>query len=330
MKRMRRNRDRAFTLIELLVVIAIIAILIALLLPAVQQAREAARRSTCKNNLKQLVLALHNYHDTHKVFPPSNIDGLPANCAANSGSLSPNAVENVNGLGWGTFILPFMDQAALYNNIGSETGDFAYHWQDSNHDGNASSGDAIPSSKEILSGYICPSDPMGGLNSDMENFGKSNYKINAGSNAGGGKRTGPFYVNSKTRIRDIIDGTSNTIALIESDTAPQGPGTQNCGASTCNFSGSIWIGARVITSNGTWHSNMRHYDIESVGGINTSYMINRSIQTWGDDWIASSSHEGGVHAALCDGAVRFVSENIDRITYQHLNEHQDRQVIGEW
>lgn len=101
-------RRRAFTLIELLVVIAIIAILIALLLPAVQQAREAARRSSCKNNFKQIGLALHNYHDTMRIFPPGY-------CRA--GTTTDN-----NFIGWGTFILPYIDQANLYNQIQSKGG----------------------------------------------------------------------------------------------------------------------------------------------------------------------------------------------------------------
>lgn len=94
---------RGFTLIELLVVIAIIAVLIALLLPAVQQAREAARRTQCKNNLKQIGLALHNYHDAHDCFPPGQIRGW-------NGSF-----DSGNGFAWGALILPFMDQANLYN-----------------------------------------------------------------------------------------------------------------------------------------------------------------------------------------------------------------------
>ena len=317
------SRRRAFTLIELLVVIAIIAILIALLLPAVQQAREAARRSTCKNNLKQLGLALHNYHDTHGCFPPSYVD---SNRAWGHADSSPNAVDNLNAIGWGTFILPFIDQTALYNNVGSETGDFAYHWEDANHDGTASSSDAIPSATEIVSTFICPSDPEGGRNPDMNNFGKSNYKVNAGD--GGKALNGPFLANSKTKFRDIIDGSSNTLAIVESTTANQSPLT-NCGGSVCNFQGSIWIGPRYAGV-ATWHTGNRQPDVENVGGGSLTYMINRSASNWGHDWIASSEHEGGVQVALCDGSVRFVSENIDRTTYQNLNKHQDRQVIGEW
>src|SRR5687767_6712264 len=100
------NQRRAFTLIELLVVIAIIAVLIALLLPAVQQAREAARRTQCKNNLRQFGIALHSYHDSFNVFPPGWI-------GVENGVQTPH--EGVNGAGWGTMILPFVEQSAIYN-----------------------------------------------------------------------------------------------------------------------------------------------------------------------------------------------------------------------
>ncbi|MCA9043929.1 MAG: DUF1559 domain-containing protein, partial [Planctomycetaceae bacterium] len=103
-----RPRRRGFTLIELLVVIAIIAVLIALLLPAVQQAREAARRAACKNNMRQLGLGLHNYHDSHGVFPSGWI-------GATTG-VGPD-VEGMNGFGWGTMILPYVDQAPLYSQL---------------------------------------------------------------------------------------------------------------------------------------------------------------------------------------------------------------------
>jgi prepilin-type N-terminal cleavage/methylation domain-containing protein len=103
-------RRRGFTLIELLVVIAIIAVLIALLLPAVQQAREAARRTQCKNNMKQLGLAMHNYHDTFRVFPPGWIAVDPATNAQ-------SAHEGISGFGWGTMLLPQIDQSPLYNQL---------------------------------------------------------------------------------------------------------------------------------------------------------------------------------------------------------------------
>lgn len=108
MQQISLTRKRGFTLIELLVVIAIIAILIALLLPAVQQAREAARRSTCKNNLKQIGIALHNYHDTHSVLPPGVL-------MFDDGSGDPD--PDLGNWGWNTFLLPYIDQAPLYNQL---------------------------------------------------------------------------------------------------------------------------------------------------------------------------------------------------------------------
>jgi len=112
----RQQTRKGFTLIELLVVIAIIAILIALLLPAVQQAREAARRSTCKNNLKQIGIAMHNYRDVHNTLPPGYLDDDPA-----------ADVTNRNLLGWGTFILPYIEQSTLYNSI-AEAGALDNDW----------------------------------------------------------------------------------------------------------------------------------------------------------------------------------------------------------
>lgn len=311
-----------FTLIELLVVIAIIAILIALLLPAVQQAREAARRSTCKNNMKQIGLALHNYHEIHRVFPPAFIDNTPA---FNTSHLAP---DNLNALGWGTMILPSMDQAPLYNLIGTQTGGFAYNWMDGNHDGTGSTADAIAAARTVLPAFICPSDPMGGVNSDKSNFGKSNYLCSAARQAN--SRDGVMFANSRTKMRDLIDGSSNTIFAVERTTQNDSSGSTNCGGSPCSWAGGLWIGPRLSSSTVGWHPGVESLDVSSSGGGSATYVINGSAATWGSAWVASSSHEGGIHILLGDGGIRFLSENIDRSTYRNLVTPKDGNILGEF
>ena len=296
---------RGFTLIELLVVIAIIAILIALLLPAVQQAREAARRSQCKNNLKQIGLAYHNYHDTHRVFPPGWIDG-----DLTVGDASEAA--NKNGLSWATMILPYMDQAPLYNLIGTETSNFANNW----HIGYTGS-TFIPSSTTVIPAYNCPSDPMDGINTDKGNFGKSNYAI---------ERT-HFYANKKIKIRDYTDETSNTIIVGEVTTKNETGTSGSCGGTVCDeFNGKLWIGAR--TASWGWERGLIAEDVYYIASA--SDFINGGTRTVSDRFSLSSPHEGGVHILMGDGAVRFLSENVDTNTYLWLNDENDGNVIGEF
>ncbi|HVJ66658.1 MAG TPA: DUF1559 domain-containing protein, partial [Caulifigura sp.] len=173
------KKKSGFTLIELLVVIAIIAILIALLLPAVQQAREAARRTQCKNNLKQIGLALHNYESTYTVFPPGR------------GSFTEATP--------GAFILPFLEQGSQYSLF-----DFSYSLN-----GSTKNTAAI---RQTISAYQCPSHPI------VPGFplnGQANYQPCTGSNADLGTMTGIFFINSSTKFRDIPDGTSNTAMYSE-------------------------------------------------------------------------------------------------------------------
>ncbi len=306
---MKRLQGRhGFTLIELLVVIAIIAILIALLLPAVQQAREAARRSQCQNNLKQLGLALHNYHDVHKVFPPGEIgvrlsDGSTQFRDANS---------PVNLIGWSCFILPYMDQANLYNSIGSTvfSASFGAAWY--------SSSTVSTLGQTPLSAFACPSDPMGLVNTDMGGWGKSNYGGCAGgtTQASGIRPTtsasckGVFYINSSTRIRDITDGTSNTILLGERTTEGGQKGT-------------IWIGQRTDVGWG-----YAEYVYLNLLNDTTEHRINGTGYN-GDAY--SSSHEGGAQFLLGDGAVRFISENVNHAaTAINLANRADGNVVAEY
>src|SRR5438132_11190541 len=183
---------RAFTLIELLVVIAIIAILIGLLLPAVQKVREAAARVQCQNNLKQMGLACHAYHDSRKSFPP--------------GYLATAAYpDTAPGWGWAAFILPYIEQAPLYNQI-----DFTQPVQSS------------AAIQTIIPLYLCPSDPVPSTPFPITDAtlgticraAPSSYAATVGddsSDADGPTGNGIFYRNSTTRLVDITDGTSSTV-----------------------------------------------------------------------------------------------------------------------
>ncbi len=300
---------RGFTLIELLVVIAIIAILIALLLPAVQQAREAARRSQCKNNLKQLGLALHNYHDTHNVFPPGYQTG------ASGGWRSSDTPKPDNQSGPGMHTLPFIDQAPLYNLIAArQKVAVAGPWHLDTGTGSLSE-----LAKTIIPAHICPSDPMGGINTKMSNFGKSNYVPSGGSNTAPINTTanGIFFRNSSIRMRDITDGTSNTILYGEKSTqAPVPPS---------NWKGALWMGQRdssTAVAYAEYDSMTGFYASATWSYINANELYGRNF---------SSSHVGGAHFLLGDGSVRFISENTDHNNIlTNLAARDDGKVIGEF
>lgn len=218
------SRKRGFTLIELLVVIAIIAILIALLLPAVQQAREAARRSQCKNNLKQLGLALHNYHDTHRVFPPAAINPGSLNCS------SVYAQDNILNHTCFQMMLPFLDQAPLYN---------LYNWSipsgpakhsSCSHTAPATTSNQFSVIDSNLGVFLCPSDPGTPKGTDTGGTYYSNgaHRTSYGvaANQYDSSKTASFQddtyatkaalgLNGSAKISSITDGSSNTILLIE-------------------------------------------------------------------------------------------------------------------
>ncbi|MGQ0637437.1 MAG: DUF1559 family PulG-like putative transporter [Planctomycetaceae bacterium] len=293
-------RRRGFTLIELLVVIAIIAVLIALLLPAVQQAREAARRTQCKNNLKQIGLAIHNYHDTHSILTP---------CAFGAGYVG----SFLSGIadpawGWSVSMLPFMDQAPLYNQLNPGPTTLTQAMQ---------SATLLPLLQNVLPVFRCPSDVGGPLNTNRPflqvipgttiTLSTSNYPGNAGD-AG---NTGIFldFVNTPlnaVRFRDVTDGLSNTLFVGERATITRTNGTQNP-----NWA-ALWAG---FSSEGT--TIISGNDANSVRG-NTLYKLQTGIsQTFGSFPAAtfSSVHVGGVHILLGDGSVRFLNENISWVPF---------------
>ncbi len=316
-------RLRGFTLVELLVVIAIIGILIALLLPAVQAAREAARRTQCVNNMKQIGLALHNYHDTHKVFPPG---ALWAHDLPWRGPPSPNP-ERGSVL---MFLLPFVEQGPLYDAIDFRSAQSVY----------AQFIDPPANTKRvrnvIIPAYTCPSDTHQGLVPNT-NRGAHNYSANYGptgvgqgnprcpcpnsynsfrpkpSGHGAHNPTGPFtrWGNRFVcRMADVTDGLSNTI-----------------------FFGEVLVDCSVHVRNGWARSNNGqgltstlipiNYDscapnVSAAGGDGCAARCN-----WVTEFGFKSRHPGGANFLLGDGSVRFLSETIDHANYQLLGQRDD-------
>ena len=307
MKHHTHTGRRAFTLIELLVVIAIIAILIALLLPAVQQAREAARRSQCKNNLKQLGLAYHNYHDTHRVLPPGYVQ---------------ETVTHKNEATWVVFILPFVDQAPLYN-----TADF--HGPTFGQTTTTSQNFQITSTR--LPVMTCPSDTEGNL--AFGYLARGNYAASNGigpmiaaagyqSPAPARGAVGAFNDNSSTKMRDFTDGTSNTVVLSEIRKHASG---NDIRAAMHYPEGPFFHHNYTPNSSNVDQSRCPDPTLDPPCTSTFTAHSNKIMLT-----TARSRHEGGVHVVLADGAVRFISENLDLQTWQDLGVPNDGRVVGEF
>lgn len=306
---------RGFTLIELLVVIAIIAVLIALLLPAVQMAREAARRVQCKNNLKQLGLALHNYHDIHLAFPPG-AGGTGGN------DLDSSNGETLNGL---VMLLPQLEQGPLWESIRSAPGQ-----------GGFSLRNTFPHPKSNLPALLCPSSSPQGVDLTLPfpsaKFPQNSYKFSQGDDTrmergvvGPVDTRGMFTWRHCRRAGDASDGLSNTVLMAEVElggTSPrQVPGRMmsfvtgvgsNPALCRTRVSGgrydqdAFFVGLGFNWAYGAWRFNHmmtvlppNSPSCEGGGGAEPGFVS------------ASSFHSGGAHALLGDGSVRFVSANID-------------------
>ncbi len=299
------SRKRAFTLIELLVVLAIVGLLLALLLPAVQSVREAARRMQCRNNLKQIGLALHNYEATNGTFPINYGIGLYN--------------DTNRGASWLPRVLPYLDQTPLYSKV---------KWFEplTEPDNNAVA-------STVVASFLCPSDIHGsGVMSNRRNTAVAravnNYKACLGSNW----EWGPFspavstsgrnanqtnglelcngflcrggdLPPTSTRMADITDGTTQTFAVGEA--VPEWTWH------------TWWYGVNASTA--TCAVPLNHWRKPET-----------SLADWFENYSFASRHMGGAHFLMVDGSVRFVSENINTNTYRAIATIQGSEVIGEF
>jgi len=296
----------AFTLIELLVVIAIIAILIGLLLPAVQKVREAAARTQCANNLKQIGVAMHNYHGTYGYFPP----GFTSQAATvNGDSLGP-------GWGWAAHLLPYVEQDPLFRQI-DLTKDIA-------HSANAAA------RVRSLPVYLCPSDSPRAPTFTVvaDDSGTPITTVAFANYAGLGGiyevtgfpdvNTGVLLCNSKYRVTDITDGTTNTLLVVERH-SKRSPMT-------------TWVGAVTGSVNPPLNPG---YDDEgpatlcltNIGEAADGRTPNNPLDHVED---ASSRHPGGINVLLCDGSVRFVRDSINPVTWSALGTRAGGEVVGDY
>lgn len=298
----RRGRS-AFTLVELLVVIAIIGVLVALLLPAVQQAREAARRMSCTNNLKQLALSMHNYHDTLLTFPPAAL--ASANVVAGNAPVPPGndwfagyGVLYEGMIGWPAFVLPYMEQSAVHDQIDFNRVAYAEHWWDEWYYGPTwtASGDPVNqlASEMVPTSFQCPSSVKDSLISrSHKDYGVPAREM-AELSARDGRGDGIFFTNSGSKIADIIDGTSHTFMVLEQNTSSMG--FMDRGSNPFFF-----------VSHPCEGMALSGYEPGSV--IFPPNMV-------GSDWglvmrSARSFHPGGLNAAMADGSVIFLAETVD-------------------
>ena len=352
-------RRRGFTLIELLVVIAIIAIMISLLMPAVQQAREAARRTQCKSHLKQLGLALHNYEETHSVLPAGYYSYFTSDGRGPAwANIDPRTWDAAPGWGWGTMILPFLEQRTVSDQFEPENPLWSPAYAD-----------AVAAKLPV---FLCPSSSGGDesfsvrdaagnpltINGRQIRLGRSHYVASHGQESCWGDcgasltgivftdiytsatttitingdvsrvADGPFYRNSRTRFADVKDGLTNTIFL---------------GEHSSRLSEKTWVG---VVPGAYTHPNFKTPENApdaagtltlvhagpsggelDITGFPIIHPVNFPTYHVGQMY---AEHAGGGHICLGDGSVRFISENINLLTFAELSSISEGEVVGEF
>jgi prepilin-type N-terminal cleavage/methylation domain-containing protein len=328
------RRRRGFTLIELLSVITIIGMLVALLLPAVQQSREAARRVQCKNNLKQIGIALHNYHDSHSALPP----GAATRPGVTSTTTATGLMWRATGF---TFILPNIDQQPLHQL-------YDYNYGTGGPDPLTP---CVPQAQFLrqanLKVYKCPSgydvfiQPRDG-HLDAKQGGAtygSSYAFNSGQKWGrspiqyfanssafrSASLVGPFSVNSSTRLGDVSDGTTNTIMVAEAEQDDRNTDPAAC----CAGDATVQQRRHAFWMEGDHHV-LRSTEIPPFSSIGACVKM-WSPAAWTEcNYSFGSPHVGVLHALMCDGSVRAISENIDPFNWKRLGPMADGGIVSEF
>jgi prepilin-type N-terminal cleavage/methylation domain-containing protein/prepilin-type processing-associated H-X9-DG protein len=297
------RRKRAFTLVELLVVIAIIGILVALLLPAVQAAREAARRMQCGNNLHQLAIAAHNYHDLHRRFPP--------------GFLLENRTS-FSGPFWSSMLLPQLEQTSLFDTI-----EFGEPWDIDGSPNELACATYLPA-------FRCPSSTsakhmtlQGITNRVPSNYlgcatGLATHESGPGLQAGDSNLDGIFYISSATRLADVLDGTSSTVAIGEAEFDISVRGFDHNG-------GTHIVDHWYIGSPGINKSEVSETLGSTAAPVNAIFDANQSIDE--KELCFSSRHPGGAQVSFADGHVSMVAETIDALVWSGLGTRARGEVV---
>lgn len=324
---------RGFTLVELLVVIAIIGVLVALLLPAIQAAREAARRSQCSNNLKQIGLALHNYHDTFKGFPIGS---------RSHPTLTP---RNSYGTNWRASILSFLEQDTIFSQLNFETGAFAGTGSAPFSGGNEVLRDLV------LPVYKCPSSTIGPFESDRGTSNSQNSLMHDYIGIAGGVpdpagradickqslrgmvcRNGLLLANENRGVQHAVDGLSNCIMVAEQS------GLVNMQPIRANYNGG-WSGTAADPGNPVYtvatmptNHNFYHTGLSVVRwAINSpTFVVNSSDYCYMTNTVLNSFHPGGIHVLIADGGIRFVADTVDMETLRRLASADDRMPLDQF